>query len=153
VWYPGLCKPLKCKLQTAQNKMIRFVLNTGNRFHLSYDSFRKLQWLSVQKRMDYLTLSSMYNVYYHCAPSYMLSQFNRLSNQHHYGTRNVNWNFSVPNVKTQGHNSFKFNGIKLWNNLAEVMRSCRKSKDLFKIKCKKHLLIEMKNEQDCEFVC
>ena len=94
----------------------------------------------------------MYKVYYNCAPSYMQSQFTRLSNQHTYGTRNVNWNFSVPNVKSQGIKTFKFSGIKLWNNLPEVIRSCS-TKELFKAKCKKHLSEIMKKEEDCEFVC
>ena len=131
--------------------MIRFVFNAGDMFFLVMIVLRKMLSLSVQKRIDYLTVSSMYNVYYNCAPSYM-SQPNRLSNQHNYGTRNVSWNFSTQNVKSDSHNSFKFNGIKMWNNLPEMIQSCI-TKNLLKTKCKKHLLKEMKDEEDCEFVC
>ena len=36
VWYHGLCKQLKTKLQTCQNKMIRYVLNLQPRAHLTF---------------------------------------------------------------------------------------------------------------------
>ena len=81
VWYRGLCKSIKNKLQTSQNRMIRYVLDSEDRFHIGYDSFVKLNWLPVQKRMDYLTLSSMYNIFNSSAPMYMFSQFARVSSQ------------------------------------------------------------------------
>ena len=46
----------KNKLQTAQNKMIRFVFDLGSRSHVGYDCFEKLKWMSVQRRIDYFKL-------------------------------------------------------------------------------------------------
>ena len=47
----------------------------------------------------------------------MISQFQRMSSQHQHHTRNVSTGFILPHVKSNGYNSFKFNGIKMWNNL------------------------------------
>ena len=35
-WYPSINKTLRDKLQIAQNKMIRFILNLNNRSHIGY---------------------------------------------------------------------------------------------------------------------
>ena len=38
-----VCKHLKTRLQTAQNKTIRFVFDLGNRSHVGYDCFIKVE--------------------------------------------------------------------------------------------------------------
>ena len=151
VWYSSLTKPLKTKLQTSQNKIIRYVFGLGNRQHVGYCHFETLRWLSVHKRMDYLKLNLLYNVYHATAPPYMSSQFVRLSDSHGYSTRNVISNFCLPHVKSQGHTSFKFCAIKLWNSLPEFIKSSS-TKDSFKFNCKRHLLQVMKKEESSDFV-
>ncbi|KAG1655064.1 putative serine/threonine-protein kinase [Nymphon striatum] len=42
------------KLQTAQNKLIRFVHGYHSRKHLVIDDFKKLDWLNVEKKVDFL---------------------------------------------------------------------------------------------------
>jgi len=49
VWYNGLSQSLKNKLQTTQNKMIRFVLNLDERTSIRKDHFNHLSWLPVEK--------------------------------------------------------------------------------------------------------
>ena len=56
----------------------------------------------------------MYNVFNNAAPSYMCDM-NRI--RHLYKTLGSNASYVVPRVKGQGCNSFKFNGIKMWNKL------------------------------------
>jgi len=151
VWYRGLTKSLRIKLQTSQNKMIRYILDSGSRFHVGYDSFSKLNWLSFQKRMEYLTLSTMFSVFNNCAPMYMISQFSRMSNHHQHQTRSVSNSFALPRVNSHGHHSFRFNGIKMWNNLSNDIQSCN-TKDMFKRKCKKYLMEELRKEETDVFV-
>merc|ERR1711888_325942 len=40
-WYPGMNKGLKDKLQVAQNKTIRFILNLDNRAHIGNQELEK----------------------------------------------------------------------------------------------------------------
>ena len=47
-WYTGLNKKLKKKLQTCQNKCIRFCLNMGNREHVRYNEFKKINCLPTK---------------------------------------------------------------------------------------------------------
>ena len=81
----------------------------------------------------------------------MLDQFVRSSNNHNHSTRNVNCNFFVPQVSSQGHDSFKFCAINLWNGIPDFIRK-EKTKLSFKFNCKKFLLSEMKKEESNEFV-
>ena len=147
VWYRGLLKTLKTKLQTAQNKMIRYVLDIGARSHIGYECFSRVKWLSVQRRIEYLTLCKMYDIFIGVAPTYLIRQV--ATKTHQYETRNSICNFALPCVKTNGHNSFLFNGIMLWNKLPFTPPG---TKENFKLECKKCLFNEMKTEETNEFV-
>ena len=53
-------KVLKYKLQTTQNKLIRFVLDLESRAHISKEHFELLNWLPVNSRVDHLTLCHVF---------------------------------------------------------------------------------------------
>ena len=55
-WYPGINKGLKDKLQTTQNKMIRFILNLDNTAHIGNKERVKAEFLNVTDRVKQLTL-------------------------------------------------------------------------------------------------
>ena len=147
MWYRGLTKYLKERLQCAQNKMLRLILSKHNRFHLDSRSFEKVKWLDVCKRNDYLTLCLMYNIFHKTAPSYMCS-FKRIDDFHNHATRYSEISFVIPQVKSQGLSSFSFNGVKLWNSLPLRIKSAD-SKDAFKHMCKKHLFSKMIAQENC----
>ena len=56
IWYKGLNKVVKTKLQTTQNMSIRLVLNLESRVHINKEHFEFLNWLPVNSRVDHLTL-------------------------------------------------------------------------------------------------
>ena len=56
VWYRGMSKCLKLKLQTAQNKLIRYILDYDSKHHLVDDDFVNVNYLSVERRVEYLKL-------------------------------------------------------------------------------------------------
>ena len=60
IWYKGLNKVLKTKLQTNHNKLIRFVLDLETRAHISKEHFELLNWLPVNSRPDLLTLCHVF---------------------------------------------------------------------------------------------
>lgn len=150
VYYRGLDKQTRTKLQTAQNKIIRFILGYDCRRHLMVADFKKVKYLNVEKRMEYLTLSVMHRVFNDKAPSY-LCNFQKVTDVHSYHTRNSEMCYVIPQVKTQGKLSFSYNGAKLWNSLPTFIKSL-KSCDSFKFKCKAHLLDEMFTEERAEFL-
>ena len=51
-WYPNLNKNLTKKIQTAQNKCIRFCLGLENRDHIGVNEFKTINWLPVQNRYE-----------------------------------------------------------------------------------------------------
>jgi len=142
-------KSLKVKLQTAQNKIIRFIINQEPRYHLSYSDFRKVNYLDVDSRVDFITLNLMYNIAYQTAPVYMSDYIPRKAKLQ--CTRNSDLSFMLPHVKTPGSHSFKFNGIKLWNSLPNYIK-CAESKDIFKLKCKQYLFDQMYQQENQEFL-
>ena len=50
-WYPSLNKSLSKKIQTSQNKCIRYCLNLDNRAHVGTDEFIKINWLLTKERV------------------------------------------------------------------------------------------------------
>ena len=54
---------MKHKLQTAQNKMIRYLLNYGCRRHIGLSDFDKSNCLDINARVDYVTLNLMFNIF------------------------------------------------------------------------------------------
>jgi len=50
------------KLQTTQNKMVRFVLQMDNKSHAGHEKFSHLGWLPVSKRVDQIMLCHVHKV-------------------------------------------------------------------------------------------
>ena len=71
IWYKSLNKVLKNKLQTSQNKFIRFVLDLKSRAHISKEHFELLNWLPVNSRVDHLTLCHVFQMRNGISPQYM----------------------------------------------------------------------------------
>ena len=59
-WYPNLCKKLKNKIQTTQNKCVRFCLNLDKMAHISQNEFEKLNWLPISNRINQCILSTIF---------------------------------------------------------------------------------------------
>ena len=148
-YYRGLYKDIKLKFQTAQNKMIRYILDYDSCKHLFYKDFSKAGYLSVEKRQDYLSANLMHRIYYGLAPSY-LCKFRRVDDVHAYGTRHSAMSYVLPEIKSQGKKSFMFNGARLWNGLPVSIRAIE-SKDNFKKKCKSFFFKEMEKIENSEF--
>ena len=68
IWYHSLTKGLQNKLQTTQNKLIRFVLGLDARAHIGPEHFSLLNWLPVNKRVDQIMLNHVFKVKHGLAP-------------------------------------------------------------------------------------
>ena len=147
-WYRSVNAKVKHKLQTAQNKMIRYLLNYGCRRHIGFSEFKKSNCLDINARVDYMSLNLMFNIVNNVAPSYMCD-INRISHRHN--TRQSDSAFVVPGVKGQGSKSFKFNSSKLWNELSTNMKHVQQ-KNRFKKECKALLMTRMKEKEEMNVV-
>ena len=70
-WYPSLNKKLQQRLQTAQNKCIRFCLQLSSRTHIDSSHFKKLNWLSVQDRFSLMSATCTHKFVYSNCPKYI----------------------------------------------------------------------------------
>ena len=78
-WYPSINKNLKDKLQVAQNKMIRFILNLKNRAHIGQKEREKAGFLNVSKRVTQLKLGHVFKISNKSCPQYLAQHFYRLN--------------------------------------------------------------------------
>ena len=143
-WYPGINKNLKDKLQIAQNKMIRFILNLGSRSHIGQKELVKAGFLNVSKRVTQLKLGHVFKINDKTSPQYLSKHFHRLNEDvERITTRGKAHNFHIPRIST---NTFAYTAIKDWNNLPSNIKEI-KSENSFKEKIKKHL-VEMANREE-----
>ena len=62
-WYPNLNKKLKSKLQTVQNRCIRYCLQLDNRSQIGEKHFKKNNWLLVSERFNQYLCSNAFKFF------------------------------------------------------------------------------------------
>jgi hypothetical protein len=62
VWYNSLTQPFKNKLQTCQNKIMRFVLDLDSRAHIDPSHFKSPNWLPVNRRVEQIMLCHVFKI-------------------------------------------------------------------------------------------
>ena len=75
MWYPNLNKKLKNKIQTTQNKCVRFCLNLDKMTHISQNEFEKLNWLPISYRINQCVLSTTFKFVNDVGPNYLNELF------------------------------------------------------------------------------
>ena len=70
-WFPNLNVALKKKLQTAQNRCVRFCLQLGNRDHVGIKEFEKMNWLNINDRFEQCISVSVFKFFSNNSPVYM----------------------------------------------------------------------------------
>ena len=71
-WYPNLNKKLKRKLQTVQNRCIRYCLQLDNRSQIGMKLFGKFYWLPVSERFNQYLCSNAFKFFNETCPLYFL---------------------------------------------------------------------------------
>ena len=69
-WYPNLNKKLKSKLQTVQNRCIRYCLQLDNRSQIGEKHFKKINWLPVSERFNQYLCSNAFKFFKETCPLY-----------------------------------------------------------------------------------
>ena len=89
-WYPNLNKKLKNKLQTVQNKCIRYFLQLDNRSHIGMKDFDKTNWLLVSERFNQYLCSNAFKFLKKTCPLYFHDIY-RQSGQNQVNTRKLSY--------------------------------------------------------------
>ena len=120
-WFSSIGKTQIKRLQVAQNKMIRFILDLGPRVSISEEYLEKVKMLRISDRVTQLRLNHVFNIVNGSAPSYLTQNF--VFNEGR--TRGANSrNFVIPGHNHCSKNSFTYCAIKDWNKLPTNIKSC-----------------------------
>ena len=145
-WYPNLNKNLKTRLQTAQNKCIRFCLKQGDRTSIRNEEFKKINWLPIQDRVEQCILSSVYKFHNKSAPDHMNEIFFN-AECHGIPTRGSFQKLKLPRRRTnQGLRALSYVDPSLWNSLEKSLKSST-SLNAFKHNIKEYYLGKSKEEK------
>ena len=77
VWYPNLNKKFKTKLQTLQNKCVRFCLQLDNKAHVGITEFKQINWLPVNYRFRQCLAANVFKFFDDKCPLYMKDVFDK----------------------------------------------------------------------------
>ena len=136
-WYPGLNKGLKEKLQVAQNKTIRFILDLDNRAHIGTKELETTGFLKVPDRVKQLKLGHVFKIRKKTCPRYLTANFQQLNEiEDRITTRAKVNDFLKPKMCI---NTFAYSAIDDWNSLPNNVKGIKRQKK-FKECLKKSLL-------------
>ena len=82
-WYPHLRKKTQTKIQTRQNKCIRFCLNMRNRDHIGFEEFNKINWLPTKERFEQCVLLTIFKLFSKLAPQYFSEMYHPAVQNYH----------------------------------------------------------------------
>ena len=120
-WYPLLSKSLKTKLQIAQNKCMRFCLELPSRGHTNLSHFRKIKWLSVERRVELCIATTVFKCWKVITPSYLNDMF--MPSLNNYKTRSQ-MALDIPLCRTiKLQKSVSFLGPKIWNKVSSNIKT------------------------------
>ena len=106
-----------------QNKVVRYILNLGNRAHIGCSELEKVNMLNVDNRVKQMKLNHVFKIWNGSGPDYMKEHFQKLSNiSLRNCTRASANNYFLPRVTGQGTNSFYYSAIKNWNSLPATIK-------------------------------
>ena len=143
-WYPLLSKRLLKKVTVAQNKCIRFCLQSNSRKHVGYEEYDQINWLPVELRFHQSVCTSVHNFFNDKAPGYMADIFLRDDAKR---TRNSILHLKKPLAKTNGQKSLSFIGPSIWNQLPSEIKILTNN-NTFKHQVKSLFLGKLKEKEN-----
>ena len=142
-WYPNLNKKFKSKLQTVQNRFIRYCVQLDNRSQTGEKHFEKLNWLPVSERFNQYLCSNAFKFFKETCPLYFHDIY-RQSGQNQANTRSV-LKLKHPLRNTcSGQKDLSYLTSIVWNSLPTDFESAN-SLNNFKHKLKDHFFKKLRN--------
>ena len=122
-WYPNLNKKLKKKIQSIQNKCVRFCLNFDKMAHISQNEFEKLNWLPLSHRINQCILSTTFKFVNDTGPNYLNEVFQWAAESNRTLRKDYRKLKHPFHRATAGQNSLSLLGPSKWNKLPESTKS------------------------------
>ena len=145
-WYPNLTKNLKERLQSSQNKCLRYCLNLTSRASIKSKDFEEINWLNIHDRYNQMVATTVFKFFNARAPDY-LDEIYFPADQEGISTRFSFQKLKLPLKKTNmGKNSLSFTGPFLWNKLPNSLKSCLNVNN-FKHSLKEYFILQMKKKE------
>ena len=147
VWYPNLNRKSKTKLQTLQNKCVRFCLQLDNKAHVGITQFKQINWLPVNYRFTQCLAANVFTFFDDKCPLYMKDFFDKpyISQG---STRNSTMKLSQPlRATNNGQHCISFLTPSVWNNVPNELKRCTNS-NKFKHKAKEYFLYKIKQKDN-----
>ena len=138
----NLSKKLKNRIQTSQNKYIRFCLQLDKMSHKSQKEFETINWLAIKERYNRCVNSIAFEYFDNQCPHYLSEVFMKAPGPSS-SLRNSYQKLQQPFRKTNTDQiALSFIGPALWN---KVPKKIKKTTNLntFKHNLKKHYLKEL----------
>ena len=140
--YPNLSKKLKNRIQTSQNRCIRFCLQLDKMSHISQKEFEATNWLPFKERYKQCVNSIVFKYFDNQCPHYLNEVFMKAPESSS-SLRNSYQKLQQPFRKTNtGQNTLSFIGPALWNKVPEEIKRIT-NLNIFKHNLKKHYLKEL----------
>ena len=137
-WFPMLNKRLSKKMQSAQNKCIRFYLNLKNTTHVGAT-------FPTKNRVDQHTCVNIMNFFKGMAPAYADEMFQSADQSR--VTRRSKFKLNLPFRKSSaGQKCLSYMGPKIWNSLSSDLKSTN-SINSFKHKIKDNFIQNIQREE------
>ena len=121
-WLPNLNKNILKRLQTTQNKCIRFCLQLGNRSHIGANEFEKINWLNINDRFEQCASANIFKFFNNNCPSYMKEIYEPI------GKISIKTRQSYKKLKhpfrktTRGQKCISYIGPSIWNKLPDFIK-------------------------------
>ena len=126
-WYPLINQKLKNKLQTTQNKCIRFCLNLDTRHHIGPNEFRNINWIPTKERVEQRIATSVFKYWNGNTPSYFNEIF--VPSPNRYSTR-LQMALDIPLRKSNiGQKNLSFLGPSIWNKITSDLKRVKTAKN------------------------
>ena len=139
VWYPNLNEETKKKIQTMQNKCIRFCLKLDKMHHISQNEFRLIIWLPTSKKVDQC-INAITQKFVNNTCLCYLNEIFEFARNCRIGTRNKFSKLKNPFRKTNmGQKAIAYIGPSIWNSFPDSVKRAN-SLNTFKNNVKKHYL-------------
>ena len=149
-WYPNLAQNLKKRLQSSQNKCIRFCLKLDYRSSINFLEFKKINWLPVKQRVFQCIAAHVYNFFSRNCPAYVDDLFIQANQVN--CTRHSFLKLHLPQRKTNlGKNTLSYLGPTIWNKIPNSVKDC-KLLNSFKHKLKDYFFDQIEREEKDTFV-
>ena len=141
-WYPNLTTKLKNRIQTSQNKCIRFWLQLDKMTHISHKEFKILNWLRVTERFNQCINLIVFKYVNNQCPNYLHEIF-QTAPENNIQTSGSFLKLKCPFHKTNaGQIVLSYIGPTIWNKTPDLLKRTN-NLNSFKHNLKEHYLKEL----------